>query len=188
MAENAPDTATPLARTDSPTHTPAKVSIGPIGLLGPLGPKNLVVAVTSTVVEAVDLGFATAKDPGAPATPQAVAFAVPSTAVTMPAAWSVGRRGKTKTAVAENAPDTATPLARTDSPTHTPAKVSIGPLGPLGPKNLVVAVTSTVVEAVDLGFATAKDPGAPATPQAVGFAVPSTAVTMPAAWIVGRRG
>ena len=117
MAENAPDTATPLARTDSPTHTPAKVSIGPIGLLGPLGPKNLVAAVTSTVVEAVDLGFATAKDPGAPATPQAVAFAVPSTAVTMPAAWTTTARDLCEDDV--DAPAAAAPPPTTATLTAT---------------------------------------------------------------------
>jgi hypothetical protein len=68
------------------------------------------------------------------------------------------------------------PLARTDSPTHTLAKVASGRLGT---KNLVVAVTSTVLDVVDRALATTKDPDVPPTPHVVAFAVPLTAVTTP---------
>ena len=114
-----------------------------------------------------------------------------------PTGGSTFRRGKTKTAMAESTPDTMVPLARTDSPTHTLAKVALERLGPFGPttpgfiggsKNLVVAVTSTVLDAVDRALTTAKYPDVPATPQAVAFAVPLTAVTTPEACTTGPCG
>ena len=207
---NTPDTTVPLARTESPTHTLAKVALERFGPFGPSatpgfigGSKNLVVAVTSTVVCEVDLASATTKVPGVPAPPQVgvvgvVVVPVTVTAVTTPEACTTGCRGKTKTAMAESTPDTRVPLTRTDSPTHTLAKLVLERFGPFGPsatpgfiggsKNLVVAVTSTVLDVFDFGLATAKNPDVPATPQEVAFAVPLTAVTTPEACNTGPCG
>ena len=202
---NTPDTMVPLASTDSPTHTLAKVALERFGSFGPSatpgfigGSKNLVVAVTSTVLDVFDFGLATAKDPDVPATPQVVVVVTPLTAVTTPATCTTGCRGKTKTAMAESTPDTRVPLTRTDSPTHTLAKLVLERFGPFGPsatpgfiggsKNLVVAVTSTVLDVFDFGLATAKNPDVPATPQEVAFAVPLTAVTTPEACNTGPCG
>ena len=171
---NTPDTMAPLARTDSPTHTLAKVALERLGPFSPTTPgfiggsKNLVVAVTSTVLGVVDRALTTTKDPDFPATPHVVAVAVTLTAVTTPEACTTGPCGWTKTVTAESTPDTMVPLARIDSPTHTLAKVASGRLGT---KNLVVAVTSIVLGVVDRALATTKDPDVPATPHAVAFAV-----------------
>ncbi len=86
------------------------------------------------------------------------------------------------TLVADTLPEAVVPWTKTVLPTQTSAKLAPSVVGA---RNLVVALTSTVVEELLLRFSTTKVPVLPAVPQWPGVLTPSTPVTWPTATFIG---